>query len=85
MSPATEIIESRKRRAFGGVNVLDTPLISRALELARTHFTDSVCGLNRTKPETTYDNFARDFGERFVPSYKPQSSVDFLMNAPFED
>jgi hypothetical protein len=27
-------------------------------------FTDSVC---HTKPETTYDNFARDFGERFVP------------------
>ena len=47
-------------------------------------FTDSVCRIVKTKPETTYDNFARDFGERFVPGYKPQSSVDFLMNAPFE-
>lgn len=47
-------------------------------------FTDSVCSIARAKPETTYDNFARDFGERFVPGYKPQSSVDFLMNAPFE-
>lgn len=47
-------------------------------------FADSVCSLVRTRPETTYDNFARDFGERFVPGYKPQSSVDFLMNAPFE-
>jgi len=47
-------------------------------------FTDAVCRIVRTKPETTYDNFARDFGERFVPDYKAQSSVDFLMNAPFE-
>src|SRR5687767_5046379 len=46
-------------------------------------FTDSVCGIIKAKPETTHDNFARDFGERFVPGYKPQSSVDFLMNAPF--
>jgi hypothetical protein len=48
-------------------------------------FTDSVCHLVKTRPETTYDNFARDFGERFVPGYKTQSSVDFLMNAPFEE
>jgi len=47
-------------------------------------FTDSVCRIVTTKPETTYDNFARDFGERFVPGYKPTSTVDFLMNAPFE-
>ncbi len=53
------------------------------LEMKR-RFTDSVCSIIRTKPQTTYDNFARDFGERFVPDYKAQSSVDFLMNAPFE-
>jgi hypothetical protein len=53
------------------------------LEMKR-RFTDSVCLILKTKPETTYDNFARDFGERFVPGYKPQSSVDFLMNAPFD-
>ena len=47
-------------------------------------FTDSVCRIVKTRPETTYDNFARDFGERFVPDYKAKSSVDFLMNAPFE-
>jgi hypothetical protein len=47
-------------------------------------FTDSVCRIVKTKPETTYDNFAGDFGERFVPGYKRPSSVDFLMNAPFE-
>jgi hypothetical protein len=47
-------------------------------------FTDSVCRIVKTRPGSTYDNFARDFGERYVPGYKPQSSVDFLMNAPFE-
>lgn len=54
------------------------------LEMKR-RFTDSVCSIIRTKPQTTFDNFARDFGERFVPDYKAQSSVDFLMNAPFEE
>jgi hypothetical protein len=37
------------------------------------------------RPETSYDNFLRDFGERFVPGYKAVSTVDLLMNAPFEE
>jgi len=52
------------------------------LDLKRS-FTDSVCRIVKTRPETTYDNFARDFGERFVPGYKAPSTVDFLMRAPF--
>lgn len=48
-------------------------------------FRDAVCRIVKTKPETTYDNFAADFGERFVPGYQRPSTVDFLMNAPFED
>lgn len=48
-------------------------------------FIDSVRRICKARPETTYDNFARDFGERFVPGYTRASSVDFLMNAPFED
>jgi hypothetical protein len=51
----------------------------------KRRFTDSVCSIVKTRPETTYDNFARDFGKRFVVDYKPRSSVDFLMNAPFEE
>jgi hypothetical protein len=35
--------------------------------------------------ETTYDNFCRDFGERFVPGCKVPSSVVLLMHAPFDD
>jgi hypothetical protein len=54
------------------------------LEMKR-RFTDSVCRIVRLKPETTYDNFARDFGERFVAGYQPSSTVDFLMNAPFDE
>jgi hypothetical protein len=54
------------------------------LEMKR-RFTDSVCRIVATKPETTYDNFAGDFGERFVPGYHRPSTVDLLMNAPFEE
>jgi hypothetical protein len=54
------------------------------LEMKR-RFTDSVCRIVKIKPETTYDNFAGDFGERFVPGYQRPSTVDFLMNAPFEE
>ena len=54
------------------------------LEMKR-RFTESVCHIVTTKPETTYDNFAADFGERFVPGYKRPSTVDYLMNAPFEE
>ncbi len=48
-------------------------------------FTHAVCRIVETRPETTYDNFARDFGERFVSGYKTPSAVDFLMNAPFDE
>jgi hypothetical protein len=49
------------------------------------HFTHAVCGIVEARPETTYDNFARDFGERFVPDYQPRSTVDFLLESPFEE
>jgi hypothetical protein len=48
-------------------------------------FAETCCRLVSAKPETSSDNFLRDFGERFVPGYKPVSSVDLLMNAPFEE
>jgi hypothetical protein len=48
-------------------------------------FTESVCGLVKRSPETTYDNFARDFGKRFVPGYQSPSAVDLLVNAPFAE
>ncbi len=48
-------------------------------------FAETCCRLVTAKPETSSDNFLRDFGERFVPGYKPISTVDLLMNAPFEE
>jgi hypothetical protein len=48
-------------------------------------FAEACCRLVAAKPETSSDNFLRDFGERFVPGYRPVSTVDLLMNAPFEE
>ncbi len=48
-------------------------------------FTKACCHLVETKPETASDNFLRDFGERFVPGYRPVSAVDLLINAPFDE
>jgi hypothetical protein len=49
----------------------------------KQQFSRAVCRLCETRPATTYDNFARDFGERFVPGYRAPSTVDLLFAAPF--
>jgi hypothetical protein len=54
------------------------------LEMKR-RFAETCRDLVAAKPETASDNFLRDFGERFVPGYRPPSTVDLLMNAPFEE
>jgi hypothetical protein len=46
-------------------------------------FSETCRHLVTARPETSYDNFLRDFGERFVPGYKTVSTVDLLMKAPF--
>ena len=51
----------------------------------KDRFAETCRRLVAAKPETRYDNFLRDFGERFVPGDRPVSSVDLLMNAPFEE
>jgi len=51
----------------------------------KQRFADTCCRLVTAKPETSYDNFLRDFGELFVPGYKAVSTVDLLMNAPFDE
>lgn len=51
----------------------------------KQRFTRAVCRIVETRAGTTYDNFARDFGERFVPGYKPISTVDYLLNSPFKE
>ena len=51
----------------------------------KERFTQAVCRIVETRPTTTYDNFARDFGDRFVPGYQPASTVDYLLNSPFKE
>lgn len=51
----------------------------------KRRMTRCFCHIAKVNPETTYDNFARDFGERFVAGYRAPSSVDFVMNTPFEE
>jgi hypothetical protein len=51
----------------------------------KQQFTHAVCRIVESRPATTYDNFARDFGERFVPGYKASSTVDMLFDAPFRE
>jgi hypothetical protein len=73
-----------------GIEALPAPEIDRILSAfprltMKQRFAEACCRLVTTKPDTSYDNFLRDFGERFVPGYKPVSTVDLLMNAPFDE
>ncbi len=51
----------------------------------KNKFTETCRRLVMERPETSHDNFLRDFGERFVPGYKAVSTVDLLINAPFDE
>jgi hypothetical protein len=51
----------------------------------KDRFSEVCCRLVMDRPETSPDNFLRDFGERFIPGYKAVSTVDLLLNAPFDE
>src|SRR5215813_1458751 len=51
----------------------------------KKRFAQAVCRIVETRPASTYDNFAADFGERFVAGYKAPSVVDFLTGSPFSE
>ncbi len=51
----------------------------------KQQFTHAVCRVAQSRPATTYDNFAGDFGQRFVPGYARPSTVDLLFAAPFTE
>lgn len=50
----------------------------------KRRMTRCFCEIARRRPQTTYDNFVRDFGERHVQGYRAPSSVDFVADAPFD-
>ena len=73
-----------------GVEVLRAGDLERILSAfprlgMKQRFAETCCRLLTARPETSHDNFLRDFGERFVPGYKAVSTVDLLMNAPFDE
>ena len=51
----------------------------------KEQFKEALCSVVRSKPQTTYDNFVRDIGERYVPGYQAPSGADRLQNAPFAE
>lgn len=51
----------------------------------KRRMTRCFCHIAKARPETTYDNFVRDFGERYIDGYRAPSSVDLVSNAPFEE
>ena len=73
-----------------GIEALPTADVERILSAfprlsMKRQFADACCRLVTAKPETSYDNFLRDFGERFVQGYKAVSTFDLLVNAPFDE
>lgn len=51
----------------------------------KRRMTRCFCRIAEALPETTHDNFVRDFGERYVHGYHAASAVDLVLNAPFEE
>ncbi len=49
------------------------------------YYAHAVCRIAQARPHATYEGFARDFGERFVPGYRAPSMVDALLESPFEE
>ena len=73
-----------------GIEAIPTADVERIISAfprlkMKLQFAETCCRLVTNKPETSHDNFLRDFGERFVPGYKAVSTVDLLMNAPFDE
>ena len=77
---------------WGGFGLESIPAVEIAAIVAafprlnmKHRFAETCRHLVTTRPEVSYDNFLSDFGERFVPGYQRRSTVDLLMNAPFEE
>jgi hypothetical protein len=73
-----------------GVDALPADDVERILNAfprlrMKQRFAEACRRVVTAKPETSHDNFLRDFGERFVPGYKAVSTVDLLLNAPFDE
>ena len=73
-----------------GLDAIDPGDLGRVLSAfprlrMKARFSETCRRLVTKRPETSHDNFLRDFGERFVPGYRAVSTVDLLMDAPFDE
>jgi len=73
-----------------GLDEIDTAIVDAVIaaypRLAlKQNFAGAMCENARRKPETTYDNFVRGWGERYIKGYVAPSPVDMLQNAPYDD
>jgi hypothetical protein len=51
----------------------------------KRQFQDCLCSIIRRKPATSYDNFLRDIGIRYVEGFTAPSFADLFENAPFAE
>ena len=51
----------------------------------KRQFKDCLCNIVRRKPVTSYDNFLRDLGHRYIEGFTAPSFADLFENAPFEE
>jgi hypothetical protein len=51
----------------------------------KQRFAETCCRVVTAKPETSHDNFLRGLRRAVRAGYKAVSTVDLLMNAPFDE
>lgn len=51
----------------------------------KKEFQNCLCSVVRRKPATSYDNFLRDIGTRYVAGYSAPTFADLLEKAPFPE
>jgi len=77
--------EVMKIVVIGGTGLIGTKVVEKLKQKGHEVVAAAPCHIAKVKPETTYDNFIRDFGERFVTGYRALSAVDLVMNTPFKE
>jgi len=74
----------------GGYAMLDPAEIAAVIDAVprldfKREFAGCAIAMATRQPESTYDTFIRDFGERYVPGYRAPSWVDAIAAGPFAE
>jgi hypothetical protein len=77
---------------FGGVGYQELSDEDKSVILSayprldmKNNLTTCLCDIVKNHPATTMDNFAADFGLKYVQGYARPSAVDFLHKSPFAE